>query len=112
MRSLFAGAAVGEAETARTILATLNETGELVDPHTAVGLAAAARIGPANRATPLVALSTAHPAKFPEAVEAAAGVAPPVPASVARMAERPERFEPIAADVEAAKAYVRAFVAA
>jgi len=112
MRSLFAGAAVSEAETARTILATLNETGELVDPHTAVGLAAAARIGPANPATPLVALATAHPAKFPEAVEAAAGVAPPVPASVARMAERPERFEPIAADVEAAKAYVRAFVAA
>jgi threonine synthase len=112
MRSLFVGAAVSEAETARTILATLNETGELVDPHTAVGLAAAARIGPANPATPLVALSTAHPAKFPEAVQAAAGVAPPTPASVARMAGLRERFEPIAADVEAAKAYVREFVGA
>jgi threonine synthase len=110
MRSLFAGAAVGEAETARTILATLNETGELVDPHTAVGLAAAARIGPADPATPLVALATAHPAKFPEAVEAAAGVAAPTPASVARMAQRRERYEPIAADVEAAKTYVREFV--
>jgi threonine synthase len=107
MRGLFAGAAVSEAETARTILATLNETGELVDPHTAVGLAAAARIGPADPATPLVALATAHPAKFPEAVEAAAGARPPTPASVARMAKRRERFEPIAADVEAAKAYVR-----
>ena len=110
MRALFAGAAVGEAETARTILATLNETGELVDPHTAVGLAAATRIGPADPATPLVALATAHPAKFPEAVAAAAGVAPPTPASVARMAGRRERYEPIAADVEAAKRYVREFV--
>jgi threonine synthase len=112
MRGLFAGAAVDEAETARTILATLNETGELVDPHTAVGLAAAARVGPADPATPLVALATAHPAKFPEAVEAAAGVAPPTPASVARMAQRRERFEPIAADVDAAKAYVRDFITA
>jgi threonine synthase len=110
MRGLFTGAAVSEAETARTILATRNETGELVDPHTAVGLAAAARIGPADPATPLVALATAHPAKFPEAVEAAAGVAPPIPASVARMAQRRERFEPIATDVEAAKRYVREFV--
>src|SRR5208283_3781817 len=66
MRTLMIGAAVGEDETARTILATLNETGELVDPHTAVGLAAAARIGPADPATPMVVLSTAHPAKFPE----------------------------------------------
>jgi threonine synthase len=112
MRCLFVGAAVSETETARTILATLNETGELVDPHTAVGLAAAERIGPANPATPLVALATAHPAKFPEAVLAAAGVAPPTPASVARVSERRERFEPIAADVEAAKIYVREFVAA
>src|SRR5580658_1399326 len=109
MRGLFAGAAVSEAETARTILATLNETGELVDPHTAVGLAAAARIGPANPATPLVALATAHPAKFPEAVRAAAGVDPPTPHSVFRLAERPERADPIGASVEAAKSFVRQF---
>src|SRR6185312_2774753 len=112
MRGLFEAAAVSEAETAHTILATLKATGELVDPHTAVGLAAAARIGPADPATPLVTLSTAHPAKFPEAVTAAAGVAPRAPASVARLAQRRERFEPIDADVAAAKAYVREFAAA
>jgi threonine synthase len=112
MRGLFVGAAVSEAETARTILSTLGETGELVDPHTAVGLAAAARIGPAAPGTPLVTLATAHPAKFPEAVTAAAGVAPRTPPSVARLAERRERFETIAADLETAKAYVREFVAA
>ncbi|MGH6971427.1 MAG: threonine synthase, partial [Caulobacteraceae bacterium] len=48
MRALFVSAAVSEDETRRTMLATLKETGELVDPHTAVGLAAAARVGPAQ----------------------------------------------------------------
>ncbi|HXQ17218.1 MAG TPA: threonine synthase [Caulobacteraceae bacterium] len=109
MRSLFAGAAISEAETAKTILSTLNETGELVDPHTAVGLAAAALIGPAARTTPLVTLATAHPAKFPETVKAATGMTPPQPHNVSGLAGRAERFDTIAADVEAAKAYVREF---
>ena len=111
-RTLFVGAAVSEAETARTILSTLNETGEIIDPHTAVGLTAATRIGPANAATPLVTLSTAHPAKFPEAVKAAAGVEAIEPHSVFRLAERPERMERIPADTEAAKAFIRAFAKA
>jgi len=111
MRAFFSGAAVSEGETARTILSTLNETGELVDPHTAVGLAAAARIGPAARTTPLVALATAHPAKFPETVKAATGVAPDRPHNVIGLAGRAERFETIAADVGAAKAFVREFAA-
>jgi threonine synthase len=109
MRELFVGTMVSETETARAILATLNETGELVDPHTAVGLAAAARIGPADPKTPMVTLSTAHPAKFPEAVKAAAGLEPPAPHSVYRLAERAERSETIAADVGKAKAFIRAF---
>jgi len=112
IRALFAGAAVSEAETGRTILSTLNETGELVDPHTAVGLAAAARIGPANRTTPLVTLATAHPAKFPEAALAAAGVAPATPHSVFRLAERTERIKTIAADLETAKVFIRKFAQA
>jgi threonine synthase len=112
MRGLMSGATVSEAETARTILSTLNETGELVDPHTAVGLTAAARIGPANPATPVIALATAHPAKFPEAVGAAAGVKPSAPHSVFRLAGRPERMARIAADEGAAKALIRDFAAA
>jgi threonine synthase len=112
MRALMAGATVSEAETARTILSTLNETGELVDPHTAVGLTAAARIGPANPTTPVIALATAHPAKFPEAVAAAAGVKPSAPHSVFRLAGRPERVERVAADVGAAKAIIRDFAGA
>jgi threonine synthase len=69
MRELFQGASVSEADTAKTILSTLNETGEVIDPHTAVGVAAAANVlRLADPATPVVVLSTAHPAKFPEAV--------------------------------------------
>lgn len=108
MRELFSGASVTEDDTARTILATLNETGEIIDPHTAVAVAAA------NRATvpdgaPLIVLSTAHPAKFPEAVLAATGAEPPVPASARGLAGKAERFDRLPADAEAIKAYIRAF---
>ena len=113
MRALMTGAAVSEAETARAILATVNETGELVDPHTAVGLTAAARIGPANPATPMIVLSTAHPAKFPEAVKAARRRrAAGRQHSVFRLAGRPERLERISADETAAKAFIREFAQA
>jgi threonine synthase len=104
---LFAGAGIGEDETGRTILSTYNQTGVLIDPHTAVGVAAArkARRG----AAPLVVLSTAHPAKFPEAVEAAAGTAPNLPRVARGLAAKTERIDRLPADIEAVKAYVRDF---
>ncbi len=61
---------------------------------------------------PLVTLSTAHPAKFPEAVPAATGVTPTSPRAALALADRPERFDRLPADAEAIKAYVRAFAAA
>jgi threonine synthase len=106
MQAVFTGVAIDEAETGRTILATLNETGELVDPHTAVAVAALARTAPPG---PTVVLSTAHPAKFPQDVAKACGVTPPLPRGVASMADRPERFDRLPADGETIKAYVRAF---
>jgi len=109
MRQLFRGAVVNEDETARTMLATLNETGELVDPHTAVALAAAARGGLSEPATPLVVLSTAHPAKFPDTVLAATGLAPVSPPGGDALAAKAERFERVPADAEAVKALVRGF---
>ena len=108
MRELFSGASVTEADTARTILSTLNETGEVIDPHTAVAVAAANRASLPNT-TPLVILSTAHPAKFPEAVEAATGVTPHVPAAARGLEAKPERFDRLPADAEAIKTYVREF---
>jgi threonine synthase len=109
MRKLFCGVSVSESETARTILSTLNETGELIDPHTAVAVAGARLAWPHDSPTPLVALATAHPAKFPLAVRAAAGVAPPTPRSVGALAARSERIDRLPAEVEAVKAYVRGF---
>jgi threonine synthase len=112
MRELFSGASVDEAETSRTILSVLNETGELIDPHTAVGVAAARRAKLADPTTPLVVLSTAHPAKFPEAVLAASGTLPITPRGSGDLAAKPERFDRLPADVETVKAYVRAFAGA
>jgi threonine synthase len=107
MRELFRGASVSEADTARAIVSTLNDTGQLVDPHTAVALAALARAE--DMAGPVVALSTAHPAKFPQAVAKASGVTPKLPANAAKRLGGPERFDRLPADVETIKAYVRAF---
>ena len=107
LRELFRGASVSEADTARSIVSTLNETGQLVDPHTAVALAAAARAD--GMAGPVVVLSTAHPAKFPEAVARASGVTPELPRGAAHVLDRSERFDRLPAEPETVKAYVRAF---
>ena len=65
--------------------------GELVvDPHSAIGVAAARRALAASPETPVVALGTAHPAKFPDAVERATGVRPPLPAHLADLMDRRE----------------------
>jgi threonine synthase len=109
IRELFVGAGVSEAETAKTMVSTFHESGELIDPHTAVAVAAARRIGPKRRQTPLVVLSTAHPAKFPEAVRAATGVDVALPLSVQGLNKRPERMDRLPADLETIKAYVRDF---
>jgi threonine synthase len=109
IKARFAGEAVDEAATAATIKRVLAETGELVDPHTAVGLAAAKRRG--QGATPNVVLSTAHPAKFPEAVEAACGQAPALHARAKGLYDRPEVIQDLAADEAQLKAFVRAFAA-
>jgi threonine synthase len=114
MSELFGGVAVDEAETSRTIVATLNETGELIDPHTAVAVAAAKRVRALGKfdGAPLVALATAHPAKFPEAVKAAAGIEPNLPAAAVGIEDKPERFDRLPNDTDAVKAYLRAFAGA
>ena len=83
----------------------------LVDPHTAVGLAAADAVASLDPGIPMIVLSTAHPAKFPEA-PAAAGLAPVAPRSYEGLFEQPERVDRLPADAEAVKAYdLRALVA-
>ena len=110
MQAVFRGVGVGEDETVKTIVSTLNETGELIDPHTAVAVAAL-RHAPELKG-PVVALSTAHPAKFPQDVARASGVEPVLPRGVANLAGRRERYDRLPAEPETIKAYVRAFAEA
>ena len=83
LRAEFDSARASEEETRAAIAATWRATGEVVCPHTAVGLHAARVCGAATRAVPMVVLATAHPAKFPDAVEAACGVRPELPPRLA-----------------------------
>jgi threonine synthase len=106
---LFTGVGVSEDDTRRAILATFNQTGVLIDPHTAVGVAAAQRVRRGGSAAPMIVLSTAHPAKFPEAVQAAAGVAPDLPVGARGLAAKPERIDRLPSDLEAVMSYVRDF---
>ncbi|HEX3210213.1 MAG TPA: threonine synthase, partial [Geminicoccaceae bacterium] len=80
-----------EDEASATMAEILRATGQLIDPHTAVGVAAGRRCRPSPK-IPLVALATAHPAKFPDAVRAATGVAPALPARLADLGRRTECF--------------------
>jgi threonine synthase len=90
IRQEFDSFTVDEAETASTIARTLSATGELLDPHTAVGFAAARRVAPSDN--PMITLATAHPAKFPDAVEAASGVRPRLPSRLLHLLKAEERF--------------------
>jgi len=110
MRRQFASARVDEAEVAETIRRTLKDTGELLDPHTAVGYAAARRH--ASPDAVMVTLSTAHPAKFPDAVEKASGLRPALPAFLGDLMSREERYDTLPADAGAVERYIAEAAAA
>jgi threonine synthase len=96
---------VDDEGTAATIAELHRRTGMLIDPHTAVGLAAA-REARADARVPMVVLSTAHPAKFPDAVEAATGVRPPLPPHLADLFDRPERYRVVANDLDVVRSTI------
>jgi threonine synthase len=79
--------------------------GTVIDPHTAVALAAARRAG-VEPGVPMVTLATAHPAKFRDAVERATGVRPPLPARVGDLFDREERYATLPATHAAVTAYI------
>jgi threonine synthase len=90
IREEFDAGRADENETSAAIRAAWREAGDLVDPHTAVALAVADRDN-ADSSVPNIVLSTAHPAKFPDAVEAACGVRPQLPAWLDGLMTKPER---------------------
>ena len=81
------------------------QAGEVIDPHTAIGLAAARHAGLAAD-IPVVTLATAHPAKFRDAVERATGVRPALPARIGDLFEREERFDALPGTFAAVTAYI------
>lgn len=107
IRDDFDAGTADEEETAAAIRAVWRESGELIDPHTAVAVAVEEK-ETANPPVPMVMLSTAHPAKFPDAVEAACGVRPELPAWLGDLMTRPERV----AVMPANQAEVETFVLA
>lgn len=103
---LFLAQRIDETEMMQALAFANSECGQLIDPHTGIGLAAARRLAD-QVAGPIVTLATAHPAKFPEAVERATGVRPSLPRRVGHLFDREERFERLPADAEALKAHIR-----
>ena len=103
---LFAAHAIDDTATVEVIRRLHDETGEIVDPHTAIGIAAARAHRDPSAA--MVAVATAHPAKFPEAVEAAVGRRPALPPRLADLMTRPERLSVLPNDVGALKDFVAA----
>jgi threonine synthase len=105
LRSLFAADRADEQESAAEIRAWMREANYCVDPHTAVALAVAEK-ETRDPSVPMVVLSTAHPAKFPDAVKAACGVVPALPDKLADLAKRNERITVLPADQTAVERYV------
>ncbi|MBC7138397.1 MAG: threonine synthase [Defluviimonas sp.] len=104
LRESFGSGRCSEEETRQTIAAVLAATGELLCPHSAVGVFVAnAHI---RAEAPMVTLATAHPAKFPDAVQAATGIRPALPARMAEMMARPERVARVPNDLAALEALV------
>ena len=106
LRSHFDAFGVDDGETRWALADCFEQTGEMLCPHTAVGWRA--RFGQDEVDGPRVLLATAHPAKFPETVEAVLGQAPALPRHCADLFDRTERFDAVAADPAAVKAFIRA----
>jgi threonine synthase len=107
LRRDFTASAVGEDGVMAQMRETWRSARYLLDPHTAIGVASGRQALSRNPATPMVVLGTAHPAKFPDAVEAATGVRPALPEHLADLLARRERTTIIAKDQLAIEAFVR-----
>jgi len=107
IRADFGAERVDERQCAAEMARVWRECGLIIDPHSAVGVAAARRTLAADPATPVVALGTAHPAKFPDAVERATGVRPALPPHLADLMDRPERSVALPNDPAAVADYLR-----
>ena len=103
IRERFDAQRVDEDETYAAIADCYKRTGRLIDPHTAVGWAAAQK----SRQTPMVVLATAHPAKFPETVKKATHHEPTPPPALAQLAKKQEKYVTLPKNLAAVQAFIR-----
>jgi threonine synthase len=107
IRGIFDAYSTSEEDCAGEMARVYRDSGYVLDPHTAVGVSAARRALAKNPATPMIVLGTAHPAKFPDAVERAIGLRPPLPAHMKDLMQREERFTVLPNDKQAVARFVR-----
>lgn len=107
LRERYRAFSISDDETLATIGDAHRRLGRLIDPHTAVGLAAARRL-PATAGTPTVVLATADPAKFPETVARATGMVPPLPPRLEQSYLEPERYSVLPNEARALRAFIEA----
>jgi len=107
VQAMFDSASVNDDKTCQVIAEVKQATGKLLDPHTAVGVESA-RIVRRRQDVPMVTLATAHPAKFGDAIAAAGLDLPELPAHLADLFERDERYAVIANDLAQVASYIKA----
>ncbi len=105
--ALFTSHRVDEDDVLLTLRHAYAEMGQILDPHTAIGLAAA-RAHQGNSQTPIITLATAHPAKFRDVVERGTGIRPTMPSRVQGLFDREERYDRLKNDLPALQAYIAA----
>jgi threonine synthase len=107
VRRLFSAFRLDDVGTLKAMRDLYRRTGMLIDPHSAIGIAAAEAMRK-DKSIPVVALATAHPAKFPDAVEKATGVRPGLPAHLGDLLQRKERYDVLPNDLGRVQDYVLA----
>ncbi len=112
LRRDFAGIAVKEAAVNDEMQSVWNTSGYLLDPHTAIGVSAGREVLAKDPSTPMVVLGTAHPAKFPDAVQHATGIRPALPAHLSDLLERKELFSRLPNEQKAVEDFIKAHVRA
>ena len=110
IRAEFDAGCTSEDDTTAEIARCWQQSAELVDPHTAVGLHVAREAAARDPATPMIVLGTAHAAKFPDAIERAIGLRPPLPPFMADMLGKQERFTVLENDQAEIERFIRARV--
>ncbi|MGO4573484.1 threonine synthase [Microvirga sp. 2TAF3] len=107
IRDEFSTQTVNEANVAEEMAETYRTTGYVLDPHSAVGTRAGRALLKERPEVPVIALSTAHPAKFPDAVARATGIRPQLPPHMADLMERKESFTVLPNDQGAVERFIR-----